>query len=337
MALVANQMAVNGHHVHMILIRNKPQTYPISTKVNIIQLSYDSSSKIRILLQRLKQIRLHAKVIQPDCIVSFMWDVNVMTLISTLGLHARVVISERAFPRSPHRSRWSRFFESSLYGFADAIVYQTEGARTFCPYRFRRKSCVIPNAVAAPTVLPYLGERTKRIVSVGRLTEQKNYPMLIRAFAIFTRAHEDYRLQIFGDGKLKTHLRSIASELGIAERVDFCGFVNDVSQQINDASMFVMSSDYEGISNAMAEAMALGLPTVCTDCPVGGAALMIEDGINGLLVPVGSDEALADAMARIADDADFARSISDKAKEVVERFSAKKIGIMWEEVMRGEN
>lgn len=337
MALVANQMAALGHDVHMILVRDKPCVYQVDSRIRLTQLSYKSLSKPRVLIERLALIRKYARSICPDCMVSFMWDINIMALVATLGLHLRIVVSERAFPGSARRSKLSKVLEGVFYSFADAIVYQTEGARAFCPAHLKGKSRVIPNIVAIPDILPYTGERTKKVVSVGRLTEQKNYPMLLQAFAVFSKTHKDYRLQIFGEGRLKTELVNLTAELQIAERVDFCGFVDDVASQINDASMFILSSNYEGISNAMAEAMAIGLPVICTDCPVGGAAMMIDSGVNGVLVPVNDIQSLASAMSRIADNDEFAQSLSMRAREVIDRFSAPLIGNMWLNVLENKD
>lgn len=333
MSLVANQMVEFGHEVSMVLIRNKKRTYYCHPDINLIQLIYPSLSKASILPRRLYLIRKYAKAIKPDCIVSFMWDVNVMTLVATVGLGIRIVVSERAFPGSSHRSLLSRKLEAVMYSLSSAVVYQTEGARDFCPNRLRDRSWVIPNVVAKPSLVPYAGVRSKSIVSVGRLTEQKNFPMLLEAFAKFSVSHPDYSLKIFGDGELRGKLVELSSSLGVADKIEFAGYVNNIPEQINGAAMFVLSSDYEGISNAMTEAMALGLPVVCTDCPTGGAATMIENGVNGLLVPVGDIDALAAAMSLVADDGALAQRIADQAKKVVERFSSESIGHMWERVL----
>lgn len=335
MVRVANQMVAFGHDVHMLLVRDKKHVYQVDPRIKLIQFSYDSLSKVKTLIIRLSLIRRYVRAVKPDCVISFMWDINVMTLAATLGLGSRVVVSERAFPGSKERNRMAKYLEALFYRFAAAIVYQTEGARKYCPARLKSSSCVIPNVVAVPDVAPYMGRRTKRVVSIGRLTGQKNHAMLLHAFSEFCKLHEDYRLQIFGDGELRTELTELASSLHISDKVDFCGFVNDVSSQINDASMFVLPSNFEGISNAMTEAMALGLPVICTDCPVGGAAMMINDGINGLLVPVGDSHALSAAMSAVADSEQLAQRLSANAREVVNLYSAERLGQMWEGVVRG--
>ena len=330
MTLIANQLARLGHDVSMLLIREKERTYEIDPGINLIQLRYPSKSKIRILPRRLRLIRKHAKAIRPDCVVSFMWEVNVMALMATVGLKSRKVISERAYPGSSHRSKVSRLVEDIAYGLADVIVYQTEGAREFCPRRLKSRSVVIPNIVAKPKIAPFSGERTKRVVSVGRLTEQKNFPMLLDAFAAFSKQHPDYVLEIYGEGELRGSLEELAHRLGVSGVTKFMGYVSNVSEAICDASMFVLPSNYEGISNAMSEAMALGLPTICTDCPVGGAAMMIDDGVNGLLIPVGDAKALEQAMNRVVRNKDFSDQISAAARNVAVQYSADLIAKRWE-------
>lgn len=332
MSAVANQMAELGHDVTMLLVRAKPRTYAVDKRVNVIQLSYPTESKAGIFVRRLRMIRRYAKQLNPDCVISFMWDLNIMTLLATLGLHVRKVVSERSFPGNPDRKA-TKVLEQLFYRSADCIVYQTEMARDYCPHRLMSKSCVIPNIVSAPTVEPFRGCRSKRVVTVGRLSAEKNFSMLLDAFSIFWKTHPEFQLTIYGDGELKNELVKQANGLGIADRVEFVGYVDNVAECINDAAMFVLPSNYEGISNAMTEAMALGLPVICTDCPAGGAALMIRNGKNGLLVPVDDAAALTEAMVRVADDSDFALHIGESAKSVVDVFSAEVVGCRWEKVL----
>lgn len=333
MTLVANQFVKFGHEVSMLLVRDKKRTYWVDSRIDTIQLNYPSSSKLRILPRRLRLIRKFVKQTKPDCIVSFMWDINVMMLVATLGLKPRKVISERAFPESPHRSKLSRILEKTVYGLADVIVYQTEMARSFCPRRLIERSVVIPNIVDKPKVAPHEGQRSKRIVSVGRLAEQKNFSMLISAFAGFSKVYPEYVLEIYGVGELRLSLEKLAVELGIDEKIRFKGYVPNVAKSIRDAAMFVLPSNYEGISNAMTEAMALGLPVICTDCPVGGASMIIEDGVNGFLVPVGDVDALERAMERVILDKALAKRVSIASMKLPQQYSAVLIGRRWESIV----
>jgi glycosyltransferase involved in cell wall biosynthesis len=174
------------------------------------------------------------------------------------------------------------------------------------------------------------GEREKRIVNVGRLTEQKNQKMLIDAFARIKDEFPEYKLEIYGDGELMDKLKSQAVSLGVEDRVVFCGNVNNVGERIRTAEVFAFTSDYEGMPNALAEAMALGLACVSTDCSPGGARMLIEDGVNGIITPCGNADAFADALRRVLSDKQYSRKLGESAVYVRERLKTDNIAGEWE-------
>lgn len=330
MSLVAQVLAARGHDVTMALVREKERTYPIDPSIRIVQFRYGSKGKVGKSLERLRRIRTLIKATEYDFVVCYMWDLNVTTLIAALGLRKRVIVSERGFPGTSTRGRLSRLLENLTYRSAYRIIYQTREAQTFCPPKLEDKSVVVPNMIDAGALPVYQGERTQRIVSAGRLGAQKNFPLLIRSFAQFVETNPDWTLEIYGKGALENELRGLADHLGVAGSVVFAGYVEDIATRIRDAGMFVLSSDFEGISNAMSEAMALGLPVVCTDCPVGGAALLIEDRVSGMLVPVRDKAALTAAMTDVVTDKALARRISEGAQTSVARFTPQRVAEDWE-------
>lgn len=331
MSLVAQALVSRGHDVTMALVREKERTYPIDPKVQVVQFQYGPKAKARILLDRMRQIRTLIKAGDYDFVICYMWDLNVTTLIAALGLHARIIISERCYPGSPARTTFPRLLESVFYRFAHRIVYQTRDAQKFCPPRLHSKSVVVPNIIETHGFAAHSGPRTQRIVSIGRLDAQKNYPLLLRSFAQFAHSNPGWTLEIYGKGVLEGELRALADQLGVADSVLFAGYVDDISTVIRDAGMFALASDYEGISNAMSEAMALGLPVVCTDCPVGGAALLIDDRVSGMLVPVRDEDALTRAMLEVAADDALGRRLSAGALRSVARFTPEQMVRMWED------
>lgn len=330
MTLVAQALAARGHDVTMALVREKERTYPIDPNIRIVQFRYGAKSRIGKSLGRLRRIRALIKADDYDYVVCYMWDLNVTTLIASLGLRKRVIVSERAFPGTATRNRLSRLLENLSYRFAYRIVYQTHDAQAFCPPKLQSRSVVVPNMIVTGGSASHQGERSRRIVSIGRLGAQKNFPLLLRSFAQFAEANPDWTLEIYGKGVLENELRALADQLGVADSVVFAGYVDDIADRIRDAGMFVLSSDYEGISNAMSEAMALGLPVICTDCPVGGAALLIDDRVSGLLVPVGDQESLTSAITEVAAEPALARRIASGAKESVTKFAPDKLVRVWE-------
>lgn len=135
----------------------------------------------------------------------------------------------------------------------------------------QRSRKIIPNAINKEFITAeYSGPRNKQIVSSGRLTEQKNHALLIKAFAGITAKYPAYKLVIYGDGPLRKDLELLASNLGIADKVSFPGYTTEIRKKIERSSLFVLSSDFEGMPNALMEAMALGVPCISTDCKGGG-------------------------------------------------------------------
>jgi glycosyltransferase involved in cell wall biosynthesis len=330
MSLVAQALSGRGHDVTMVLVREKHRTYSVDHRVRVVQLASRAGGRLGKLVGRVRELRRLIASDDFDFVVCYMWDLNLLTLAAAVGTGVSVIVSERAFPGAATRSRLSTLLERVAYRRAHRIVYQTPMAQEHCPPELRGKSVVVPNIIEPPTMAPAASPLERRVVSVGRLVPQKNYPLLIRAFAQFRSVHADWVLEIYGKGVLETSLRELAVELGVADAVRFPGYVADVTARIRDAGMFVLSSDYEGISNALAEAMALGLPVVSTDCPVGGAALLIDDHKSGLLVPVRDVRALGSAMQAIADDPALADRIARGARAAVQRFSPERLAQVWE-------
>ena len=195
----------------------------------------------------------------------------------------------------------------------------------FFPAKIQKKSIVIPNPVGTDIPKPYEGERKKWVVSVARLNPQKNHKLLIDAFADFEMEYPDYELHIFGIGELEGKLRQQVKSLGIEHKVCFHGFSDTVREEIRDSAMFVLSSDYEGISNSMIEALAMGVPVISTDCPVGGSAAYIQNGVSGILTPVGDKAALTDAMKRVAANSEWAASLGRNAVKIKEVYGLSQI------------
>jgi len=331
MGHVASALAARGHDVTMCLVREKPQTYAVDSRVKVIQHRQNSATKVGKAVRRLRQLRREIHEGDFDYVISYMWDLNVTALIAAWRLNARVVVSERAYVHAATRSRLSRYLERLTYRSAHRVVFQTSQAQALSAGRWGDSSCVIPNIVEAADRPPLaFGQRESRIVSAGRLVPQKNFALLIRAFARVHTARPDWTLEIYGSGPQKTHLERLVSELGVTPAVELPGFVDDLSSKVARAGMFVLSSDFEGMPNVLAEAMALGLPVVSTDCPVGGPAALIEHNVNGLLVPVGDELALADAMLAMADADESVASMAQRAVDVTVRYSPDTVAKLWE-------
>lgn len=338
--LIANEFAERGYDVSILTITpDMERAYYVSKKINIITLPRNEKRHIQYSLQTIKDIRKIVKKGNYDEIISFLMGLNVYVLLSTLFMKIPVIVSERCDPGSlsDRAEKLIYLFSKFIYLKAKKIVFQTEDVKKYYAGIIRKKSCVIPNPVNPDLPEKYPDEmREKIIVSAGRLSKQKNYPLLLKSFAKFNSQCPEYRLQIYGKGELLDELKALCKTLKIDENVQFPGYVNNVDDYIQKAAMFVMSSDYEGISNTMIEALAMGVPTICTDCPVGGARLMIKHGVNGLLVPVGDVDALADAMLKIACNPGYAAELGQEALKVKQEYSIKSIADKWEFVIQDQ-
>jgi len=284
-------------------------------------------------INRIKELRKEFKKHKDAVIVSFEYFMNMQTVIAAFGLRNKLVLSERNDPQRVGGQFPTYIIRNILYSDCDVLVNQTEDAKAYFPKYIQKKAVVIPNAVKDDLPSVYEGRRNKTIVNFCRLEKQKNLPLLIDAFEEFSISHPDYSLEIYGNGKEEEALRSYISKKKTKDKILLHKAVPDIHEKIVGSAMFVSSSDYEGISNSMLEAMAIGLPVICTDCPCGGAKMMIEDGVSGILTPVGDKDSLVRAMSRVADDRKLAEYLSRNGKEIRERYSADRITEMWKKVV----
>lgn len=315
-SLLANEYRSRGIEVAIMMFAGDECAYRLDDGVELFCVSEQSHGRPLIQIKRLKRMRKYFKQ-NKDCLIySFSVMGTIFGALATLGLGIRMFVSERNDPRQglqgPLRN-WA-------YERAAVIAVQTRECMGYFPGRLQKKMMVIPNPVDPSVPEPFQGERRRSVVFVGRLHRQKNPELLLRAFADFQKDYPDYVLEMFGKGELEEALKQAAVELEIEKKVIWYGFCPDVRKRIADAGMYVLSSDFEGISNSMLEAMAMGIPVIATDCPIGGCAEYIQNGRNGLLVPVGDQKAMAGAMRRIAKDPAFAASVSENGSKIREQF-----------------
>ncbi len=320
-ALLANEYSRRGREVGVLLFAGQTTVYPLDKDVEVVSVGGPSGGSVRNRISRIRRMRAYY-CRNSDCEI---WAFSVMgavfSVVAALGMHHFMLVSERNDPNRYEHPRIRNFF----YRFADVIVCQTQEAILCFPKKIREKAQVIPNPIDIGNAKSYTGSREKKVVAVGRLEPQKNHALLLRAFARFLKQHSDYILEIYGRGGQQKALEALADELGISAKVFFCGFSDQVREKIRKAAMFVLSSDYEGISNSMLEAMAIGVPVIATDCPIGGSRTYIKDGINGILVPVGEAEPLAEAMNRLAEDERLREQISAQAVQLREELTVERV------------
>lgn len=332
-SVLANRMVTEGHEVTIVMIADPTIEYELDERISTVCVSKATGGS---LIGRIKRIFNMRKVFARNRdakIISMGTVANMFSLLASFGLKNPVTISERNDPnRLNHRpiKKVEVWIRNLLYRRADKVVLQTEDVLDCFPNYIRKKSEVIPNPVPLNMPLPVsMVERTNTIMTAGRLTEQKNHKLLIDAFAKFSAHFPEYRLNIYGRGELEKVLQKQVEELQLQEKVKLCGFCNNLYEELGKGGMFVLTSDWEGISNTLLEAVAMGIPTIATDCPVGGSRVCIKDGVNGFLIPVGDENMLLQKMTALASDRALREKLSQNAVKIRDDFSVEKIVSRW--------
>ncbi len=269
---------------------------------------------------------------RPDAVISFTDRTCVVTLIASLGLKTPVIASERTDPEMYSPGRIWELLRRMIYPSAAAIVVQTEKVCGWSKRLFpRARTRVIPNPVPSD-VVRVAGPSRATILAVGRLGPEKGFDSLLVAFSKIASRHPSWTLRILGEGPERPRLEQLASELGLRDRVEMPGRRHDVMQQLSEAGVFVLASRFEGFPNALVEAMASGLAVVSTDCASGPSEL-IEQGRNGILVPVDDADALASALERLLLDPDLRSRLGQSALHLRDRLSMGAVLQMWNDLL----
>ncbi len=323
------------HHVYLIYYDNRTNTYHIDPAVHVLPcLNKRISSDYRIvkwlfrkynILRQLTMITAIRIKYNIDSTVSFLRRPNILNVMA-VG-KCRKIVSERNDPScQDERYRKRALFVNRR---ADHIVFQTKRVQEMYPDNIRRKSSVIVNPVEVSCMAASV--KAKKIVTVGRLVEQKNQMMLLKAFMLYHKSHPDYHLYLYGKGELLHELMQVARNYNIGRFVHFEGFKDNIHEVIADAEQFVFSSDYEGLPNALMEAMMMGHACISTAC--NGPDVLIDNEKNGLLVPVGDAEALSCAMCRLSDDPGLRERLGRAAAVTAQEWKAERIVRLWERIL----
>lgn len=268
-------------------------------------------------------------------VIAFSQPAMPIVALAAQNLPNTVILSERADPNMLMKKRYGKKFIAKYYARADRMVFQTYDAKAVYPKNVGDKGVVISNPIKAGLPQPYFGERNKTITTFCRISRQKNLSVMVEAFSKIYAEFPEYTLRIIGDApnsddkKELANVKALIDKLHLNDAVKFEPFMSNVHEAIIKDAMYVSSSDYEGISNAMLEAMAIGMPTVCTDCPIGGAKATIKDGENGLLVPIKDPQALYDAIKRVIVEDGLSKRLSENAAKLREELSLSKTTDKW--------
>lgn len=340
-SILANAWAQRGDDVTLMPTFSRGGTcfYPLSENVKLVFLANlvpagTATSTERLV--RLQALRHHMVTHRPDVVISFLSNVNVAAIAASIGLHIPMIICERVDPFSTEDNGWLLRIACRLaYPMADALMVQTHAvARRYASSRwFVPAVAVIPNPVPDELLALQRAGRAdtgKRLVAVGRLVEQKQFDKLIRCFSRLAQEHVDWTLRIAGEGHLRPVLEAQIAALGLGQRVELIGLVQDVGGLLAQADAFVLTSSFEGFPNALLEAMASGLPCVSFDCPSGPREMSL-DGEAALLVQLNDESALFQSLAQVMGSSTLRFSLGRRARAAIaKRYSLATVLSLWD-------
>ena len=277
-----------------------------------------------------KQIKQVVKKFNPSLIIIMFAPMGITVVPAIKNMKIPYIISERNDPRNFAGKKITRILYQHYMKKADGLVFQTKEAANYYANKYSGISTIIYNPLSLnnfPEI--YHGKREKVIVNVGRLHYQKNQKLLINAFKRVHDKYPEYSLEIYGEGELRGNLENYISSLKLNQYVKLMGNRSDVLECERKKSIFVLSSDFEGMPNALIEAMALGIPVVSTDCPCGGPRELIENHVNGSLVPVGNIDKLEEAIIELIENEELFRLYCNNEVEIRDRLNEQKIMKQW--------
>lgn len=325
---IASYLVGKGHDIELLTMSDELPTYPLDCKVSRCCLLKESERKnffVNNILRLLRFVK-YLVIRRPDVYLA-MLPTNIITLLSMRFLtKSRIIAAERANPNSYKEKIQKKL--AKLADKADGWVFQTnEQQKWYMSHVNMKRRLVIPNAINSDVIKQHFcGEREKIIVTAGRLTNQKNHTMLINAYAKIANKHKDYNLVIYGEGPNRIKLEEQIKKLKLNGRVFLPGYSSEVITNVSKSSLFVLSSDFEGMPNALMEAMAIGVPCISTDCPCGGPRDLLRGNAKWGLVPINDPICMANKIEEYLNGKITQDTIT---KELAEGFKPAIINSQW--------
>lgn len=334
---LAEKFAQHGYRSIIVTsyINKERGEYELSENVLRLSLEQDQIAQSRLMRNytRIKKLRELCKEYNPAILISCMQEPNFRAMLATMGLPIKNLVSVCNAADKEYPGIMGKFVGKVLMPMAEGCVFQTEDEKAWFPKRLQDKGRIIMNQVNTAFFEAEFSGTRHDFVSVGRLNYQKNQALLIKSFASIADKTEE-NLLIYGAGEKYDSLQTLITELGMTDRIKLMGNTNDVANAIKGAKAFVLSSDFEGLPNALLEAMALGLPCICTDCLGGGPAMVIENGKNGILVPMGDEKALSAAMLDMLLNEEKAEAMGKAAKVYANSFRPEEVFELWHDYVK---
>lgn len=308
--------------------------YPLPEYITRVDVSLTKAEmgkkKIQNEILRAKKRKKVLKEFAPDILVAFIKENNFRAILTAKSIRIPVVVSIRSAVNMEYPKRIDRFLMKLLFPLADGIVLQTQDSKRFFTKRLQKKITVLPNSLNPLFIRNrYEGERKKEIVTVGRIDDNKNQQMLVEAFEELAERANGWKCVIYGDGEKREDIRKYVQEKGLGNKILLPGNQADIYEKIYQSNIFVLTSYFEGMPNALIEAMALGLAVISTDCVGSGPKELIRNNENGILIPVGDKKALKEALLRLIADKELEKELGVEAAKIVKNLNPDYVNSLW--------
>ena len=300
----SNYLVSHGHQVSVVMYACGEDTYDLDDRVRLVPLAETRDQYFK--MSKLKQISRIRQVIRqekPQVLISFLPKMQISMMMGTFGMRIKRMETIRNNPWIDTDVSGKRFLWNLCFHRSDRILVQTKEQSLYFSKKMQKKCVVISNPISKIFVdrqKVYEDSGTSKFIAVARLNTQKNYPMMVRAFAQAAQKDPSATLDIYGAGspeKIKD-LQGLIDQLGMKDHINICGWRRDIPELLLQYDGFLMSSNYEGMPNALAEAMASGLVCLSTDCKTGPKD-MIQSGVNGFLAKTGDMASFAEGIEKI--------------------------------------
>jgi glycosyltransferase involved in cell wall biosynthesis len=343
-SILANGFHRRGHQVSLVHLggASPPPFYPIDPGVQVIPTGLNRISPsllhgMAANLGRIRRLRSLFRELQPEVVLSFMDTANVLAVMATRGLRIPTLVSERVDPRGNPLPAFWRGLRLLAYTLCEGLVTQSSGARAFFPPWIRCKTVTLPNPILTPG--PPATDAPARdpglvAIAMGRLDPAKGFDVLLQAFALVLQTCPAWSLHIIGEGLERSRLEALAGRLGIQDKLQLPGRIQEPHPRLCQADLFILSSRVEGFPNALCEAMACGLPVIATEC-TDSIRTILEDGQAGQIVPPEDPVALAQAMVALMQDPERRKDMGERARRSVSRFQGNTVIEAWERLLEG--
>lgn len=308
--------------------------YKINSNIKRIFLNSPVGNIVVKNISRILDLRRIIKNEKPDLVLSFLGPPNIRMLLSTLGLNVKKFVSVRNDPYKEYGYGLKAFFSRCVFLLADGCIFQTEDAQNYFFKSTRKASVTILNPVNEKFYNCNWKQGGKDIVLIGRLQEQKNPLLALDAFLMIADRYPDYNMVFYGDEELAFEIDNKAKKAGLSDRVKIAGKTQCVEAVLEHAALYVLSSNYEGMPNALMEAMTVGVPVISTDCPCGGPRMLIRKVEQGILIPCGDVNSLAEAMTKILSDKKLQIEMSVHERKRSFEFHPSKVFRQWEDYLK---